>query len=67
MRDEGRPLAIGLQEQVANHRKQHWSKALVVSVTEKVPYGIRYDSTKTNNRELPFKRRNSQNDIETGE
>ena len=37
MRDEGRPLAIGLQEQVANHRKQHWSKACVVSVTEKVP------------------------------
>ncbi len=36
MRDEGSPLAIGLQEQVANHRKQHWSKASVVSVTEKV-------------------------------
>jgi len=36
MRDEGRPLAIGLQEQVANRRKQHWSKASVVSVTEKV-------------------------------
>ncbi|WP_211340444.1 hypothetical protein, partial [Prosthecochloris vibrioformis] len=67
MRDEGRPLAIGLQEQVANHRKQHWSKALVVSVTEKVPYGIRYGSTKTNNRELPFNRRNRQNDIETGD
>ena len=34
--DEGRPLAIGLQEQVANHRKRLGSKALVVSVTEKV-------------------------------
>ena len=36
IRDEGRSLAIGLQEQVANHRKRLWSKALVVSVTEKV-------------------------------
>jgi hypothetical protein len=34
--DEGRPLAIGLQEQVANHCKRLWSKARVVSVTEKV-------------------------------
>jgi len=39
MRD--RPLAIGLQEQVANHRKRLGSKALVVSVAEKVPLGIR--------------------------
>lgn len=35
MRD--RPLAIGLQEQVANHRKRLGSKALVVSVAEKAP------------------------------
>ena len=35
VRDEGRPLAIGLQEQVANHRKRLWSKAMVVSVPEK--------------------------------
>ena len=35
------PLAIGLQEQVANHRKRLGSKALVVSVAEKVPSGIR--------------------------
>ena len=35
VRDEGRPLAIGLQEQVANHRKRLWTKAMVVSVTEK--------------------------------
>ena len=39
--DEGRPLAIGLQEQIANHRKRLGSKALVVSVAEKVPEGIR--------------------------
>ena len=31
------PLAIGLQEQVANHRKRLGSKAPVVSVAEKVP------------------------------
>ena len=42
MRD--RPLAIGLQEQVANHRKRLGSKAPVVSVAEKVPLGIRYES-----------------------
>jgi len=35
VRDEGRPLAIGLQEQVANHRKRLGSKAPVVSVTGK--------------------------------
>ncbi|RNA65706.1 hypothetical protein CR163_011085 [Prosthecochloris sp. ZM_2] len=35
VRDEGRPLAIGLQEQVANHRKRLGSKALTVSVTKK--------------------------------
>lgn len=38
------PLAIGLQEQVANHHKRRWSKAWVVSVMEKVPEGIRYGS-----------------------
>ena len=35
VRDGGRSPAIGLQEQVANHRKRLWSKAGVVSVTEK--------------------------------
>jgi hypothetical protein len=35
VRDGGRLPAIGLQEQVANHRKRRWSKARVVSVTEK--------------------------------
>ena len=39
--DEGRSLAIGLQERVANHRKRRGSKARVVSVTEKAPRGIR--------------------------
>jgi hypothetical protein len=39
--DEGRSLAIGLQEQVANHRERRGSKARVVSVTEKAPRGVR--------------------------
>ena len=38
------PLAIGLQEQVANHHKRLGSKAPVVSVAEKVPEGIRCGS-----------------------
>ena len=32
------PSAIGLQEQIANHRKRLGAKALVVSVTEKAPF-----------------------------
>ncbi|MFC1794690.1 hypothetical protein ACFL3Q_14005 [Planctomycetota bacterium] len=36
VRDGSRPLATGLQEQVANRRKRLWLRALVVSVTEKV-------------------------------
>lgn len=35
------PLAIGLQERVANHHKRRWSKAFVVSVMEKAPQGVR--------------------------
>ena len=34
-RDEGRPLGAGLQEQVSNHLKLLWAKAIVVSVEEK--------------------------------
>ena len=36
MKDEGRPLGAGLQEQASNHLKLHWSRAIVVSVKEKV-------------------------------
>jgi len=35
MRDEGRPLAAGLQDQAANHLKLLWSRARVVCVKEK--------------------------------
>jgi hypothetical protein len=38
------PLALGLQEQGANHRKRLGSKVPVVSVAEKVPIGIRWES-----------------------
>jgi hypothetical protein len=36
VRDGSRPPVTGLQEQVTNHRKRLWLRALVVSVTEKV-------------------------------
>lgn len=57
---------IGLQEQVANHRKRLGSKALVVSVAEKASSDVRCESKKANNRELPFNCRNYKNDVETG-
>ncbi len=44
MSDGGRPPATGLQEQVANHRKRRGSKARVVSVTEKAPRGVRWET-----------------------
>jgi len=44
VRDGGRSSAIGLQEQVANHRKRRGSKARVVSVTEKASQGVRWET-----------------------
>ena len=35
IRDEGRSLGAGLQEQASNHLKLLWSKAMVVSVEGK--------------------------------
>ena len=37
MRDEGRSLGAGLQEQAPNHLKLRWLRARVVSVEEKAP------------------------------
>jgi hypothetical protein len=34
-RDGGRPSEAGLQEQASNSRKLRWSRAIMVSVTEK--------------------------------
>ena len=33
--DEGRPFEAAMQVEASNHRKLLWSKAMVVSVTEK--------------------------------
>ena len=44
-RDEGRSLAAGLRRQAANHRKRLWSRAMVVSVTEKARFDfVRYET-----------------------
>ena len=68
MRDGGRLPAIGLQEPVANHRKRRWSKARVVSVTEKgVVERRQVGDRKANTREPPFKCRKHSDDVETGE
>ena len=40
MKDEGRPLEAGLQEQALNHLKLHWSRAIVVSVKEKAAHDL---------------------------
>ena len=39
---------------------------MVVSVAEKVPEGIRWESKKANTRELPFNCRKCSNDVKTG-
>jgi hypothetical protein len=67
VRDERGSLVIGLQEQVANHSKRRWSKAWVVSVTEKASQGFRCGTGGLSTSELPFKCRKWSNDTETGE
>ena len=67
VRDGGGPPAIGLQERIANHRKRRWSKAGVVSVTEKALQRRQVGDRKANTREPPFKCRKCSNDVETGE
>jgi hypothetical protein len=45
MRDGGRSSGVDMQVKVPNRLKLLWSKAMVVSVEEKVPQdGIRYES-----------------------
>jgi hypothetical protein len=63
----GRSPAIGLQERVANHRKRLWSKAGVVSVTEKALQRRQVGDRKANTGEPPFKCRKYSDDVETGE
>ena len=40
MRDEGRPLEAGLQEQASNHLELRGSRARVVSVEEKAGHDL---------------------------
>ena len=45
MRDGGRSSGVDMQVTIPNRLKLLWSKAVVVSVEEKVPQdGIRYES-----------------------
>ncbi len=67
VRDGGWSPAIGLQERIANHRKRRWSKAGVVSVTEKALQRRQVGDRKANTREPPFKCRKCSDDVETGE
>src|SRR5271166_6003803 len=67
VRDGGWSPAIGLQERIANHRKRRWSKAGVLSVTEKAPRRRQVGDRKANTREPPFKCRKRSDDVETGE
>jgi hypothetical protein len=67
VRDGGWSPAIGLQERVANHRKRRWSKARVVSVTEKALQRRQVGDRKANTREPPFKCRKCSDDVKTGE
>ena len=67
VRDGDRSPAISLQERVANHRKRRWSKARVVSVTEKALQRRQVGDRKANTREPPYKCRKLSDDVETGE
>src|SRR5271166_4493869 len=67
VRDGGWSPAISLQERVANHRKRRWSKARVVSVTEKALQRRQVGDRKANTSEPPFKCRKRSDDVETGE
>lgn len=67
VRDEGRPLEAGGQEQASNHRKLRRSRAVVVSVAEKA--GLRFrqvGSAETSASEPLMTCRKRMDDVETG-
>jgi len=67
MKDEGRPLEVGLQELASNHLKLHWSRAIVVSVKEKAwqrPCQVRIREASAS--ELLLRCRNEMDDVRTG-
>jgi predicted choloylglycine hydrolase len=60
IKDESRSLAVGLQEQAANHHKRLRPKSYSRERYGKgIVKGIRYESEKTNTNELPLKCRKS--------
>lgn len=65
--DEGRPLGAAIQVEASNHRKLLWSKAMVVSVTEKAKQDlVRYVPMETNTREPLITCRKRREVIKTG-
>jgi hypothetical protein len=65
--DEGGPLGVGLQEQAPKHLKLLWSKAMVVSVEEKVPPdGISCGSERRAQANHPMRCRKHKDDVKTG-
>ncbi|ATY86096.1 hypothetical protein CVV65_15145 [Kyrpidia spormannii] len=65
--DEGRPLEVAMQVEASNHRKLLWSKAMVVSVTEKArPDLVRCVPMETNTSEPLITCRKRRDVIKTG-
>ena len=61
------PLGVGLQEQASKHLKLLWSKAMVVSVEEKVPLdGISCGSERRAQANHPMRCRKIKDDVKTG-
>ncbi len=60
-------LGVGLQEQASKHLKLLWSKAMVVSVEEKVPLdGISCGSERRAQANHPMRCRKLTDDVKTG-
>ena len=65
--DEVRPLGVGLQEQAPKHLKLLRSKAMVVSVEEKVSLdGISCESERRAQANHPMRCRKHKDDVKTG-
>ncbi len=61
------PLGVGLQEQASKHLKLLWSKAMVVSVEEKVPLdGISCESERRAQANHSMRRRKIMDEVKTG-
>ncbi len=61
------PLGVGLQEQASKHLKLQWSKAMVVSVEEKVPLdGISCGPERRAQANHPMRCRKIKDDVKTG-